>query len=222
MERKLFFHLCEADETHRYALLCDQPEVKEKFDEAYRITHMKYKEAAPQIKTQYTVTSQPFKVLEDTDKIHGMIEQALETATSELLKGVHVLFCSFNFAVTDLRPILEKTMATYVFTDFVSFSTNEPAGFNPATEPYVVSYAFPRSADTRLGIQHRINCQVSLLAFSIAFHTILLQNRCASLDDSPTPNDLDSYLYELPLTKEKAQKTVDEFSSQLLKLSGNF
>ncbi|WP_367989236.1 hypothetical protein AB2S62_18515 [Vibrio sp. NTOU-M3] len=219
--RQLLFRLCEAADGRMFAFLTDQPDVEDFFDSGYKIAYKHRdgdtgKELLARWRQAYTVKSQQYPQLPESDELPDGVQNAFNTMVSSLIPGVDVFFCDYNLAIESDLPICNHIMDKYRSTDFVLFSCEELIGNDPNTQPYMVSYAAPRYPDSgNVGCQHRIYSKTDGFAFTQAVNAIVNQRERDALNGGHIRTEVDTYINEPPVKEAIAQQVINRFIEAL-------
>lgn len=225
--KKLLFRSCEAVDGRKFAFLTDQPEVEDCFDNGYKVAYKdrdnrNNPELLAEWNTQYTVESQDFSLLPESDGIHGDILQGFSNMVDALIKGIDVFFCDYNLGIEGDLPMCNAVMDKYKSTDFVLFSCADIVGNDPTVQPYMVSYCAPRyETGAKIAQQHRIYCKTDNFAFCQATNAIVLQRKKDGLMGGHIRGDLDGYIKEAPVDKDVATVAINRFVEVLKRFNGD-
>ncbi|PSW03799.1 hypothetical protein C9I89_16320 [Photobacterium lipolyticum] len=177
----LTFRAGTAIDGTRFALLTDQGDITDPFDNAYKISYRdrgltENSYQLPTWEAAYTASSKPFEMIPESRELPQSVQDGFTTMVAALIKGVDVFFCDYNLAISDDHPMCNEIMDKYRNTDFVLFSCADIVGSDPSQQPYCVSYAAPRyDSKTNPAVQHRIYCKTEAFAFLQAVNAIVHQ-----------------------------------------------
>ncbi|MBQ4839331.1 MULTISPECIES: hypothetical protein [Pseudoalteromonas] len=217
----LVFRSCVASDGRKIALLSDQLDVEEKFDNGYKIAYKdKDGKDTPELlakwKDAYTVHSRAFSMLPEGDEIPPSVQQGFNTMVSSLLKGVDILFCDYNLGVEGDLPMCNDVMDKHRSTDFVLFSCDSLVGGDPKVQPHTVAYSAPRyEQGEQIAQQHRIYCKTEASAFCQAINAIVTQRSKDNLIGGHIRDDIDAYIGEPAIDQEAADQILNRFVETL-------
>ncbi len=225
--RKLLFRSCVASDGRNFAFLTDQPEVEECFDNGYKVAY-KDRDGSnnptllAQWKEEFTVTSDDFSLLAESDEIPDEILTGFNGMLKSLIKGVDVLFCDYNLGVEGDLPMCNSAIEQYKSTDFVLFSCADIVENDPSVQPYMVSYAAPRYDNgAKIAQQHRIYCKTDAFAFCQAINAIVIQRSKDNLIGGHIRSDIDPYIGEPSITKDAAKQALNQFVEILQRINAD-
>ena len=224
---KLLFRSCEASDGRKFAFLTDQPEVEECFDHGYKVAYKdrdgsQNPELLAKWAKAFTVTSDEFTLLPESDQIPAEVMSAFNDMLSSLLHGIDVLFCDYNLGVEGDLPMCNEVMDSHKSTDFVLFSCADIVGDDPNVQPYMVSYAAPRYASGgQVSQQHRIYCKTDPFAFCQAINAIVIQRKKDNLTGGHIRSDVEPYIAEQANDAQAAGMAINRFVEMLKRFNGD-
>ncbi|KGJ87937.1 hypothetical protein [Colwellia psychrerythraea] len=225
--KKILFRSCEAADGRKFAFLTDQPEVEECFDNGYKVAYKdrdgsNNPELLAHWNKEFTVSSEAFTLLPDTDEIPSEVQSAFTNMVAGLIKGIDVLFCDYNLGVEGDLPMCNEVMELHKSTDFVLFSCADIVGDDPSVQPYMVSYAAPRyKTGAQVSMQHRIYCKTEAFAFCQSINAIVVQRKKDNLIGGHIRTDLDPYVAESVVDEGAAKQAIDRFVEMVKRLNGD-
>ena len=222
---KLLFRLCEAADGRQFALLTDQSDVEEAFDNGYKVAYKALdgsnNELLARWKSQMEVSSSEFTMVADHGEIPAELMETFESMVANLVKGVDVFFCDYNLGIEGDRPMCNGIMEKYTSTDFVLFSCADIVGEDSREQPYMVSYAAPRyDKGAKIAQQHRIYCKTDNFAFTQAINAIVVQRNKDNLMGGHIRDDVTPYISESTIDKGAAAHELERFVATINRLNG--
>lgn len=224
---KLLFRSCEAADGRKFAFLTDQAEVEECFDHGYKVAYKdrdgsNNPELLANWAKEFTVTSDEFTLLPESEQIPPEVMTAFNEMLSGLLRGIDVFFCDYNLGVEGDLPMCNEVMDSHKSTDFVLFSCADIVGDDPTVQPYMVSYASPRYATGgQVSQQHRIYCKTDHFAFCQAINAIVVQRKKDNLTGGHIRTDIDSYVAEPANDEIASSNALNRFVEMLKRFNGD-